>query len=75
MNTQFDFGSEKGERIAYIRSVAVADLPSEVQAQAGGLAAVWAVHDGGGARLALVSDRKLAFILARQNNLDPVSTH
>lgn len=45
-------------------------------ARAGGdLETLWAVHDSDGARLALVADRKLAFILARQNELRPVSAH
>jgi len=33
------------------------------------------VHSEAGERLALVRDRKLAFILARQNDLTPVTVH
>jgi len=33
------------------------------------------VHDAAGERLALVADRKLAFLLARQNDLAPVTVH
>lgn len=36
---------------------------------------VYAVHSEEGERLALVRDRKLAFILARQNDLTPVTVH
>jgi len=75
MDTTYDFGAETGERIVYVRPVAVADLPGEVRAQAGDLQTLWAVHDADGERLALVADRKLAFILARQNDLSPVSAH
>ncbi|MBC7139105.1 MAG: DUF1150 domain-containing protein [Defluviimonas sp.] len=75
MNTNYDFGPEAGERIVYVRSVAVTDLPGEVQAQAGGLQTLYAVHDADGERLALVRDRKLAFMLARQHDLAPVSAH
>lgn len=75
MDTKFDFGPEAGERIVYVRPVAVADLPSEVRAQAGDLKTIWAVHGADGERLALVADRRLAFILARQNDLEPVSIH
>lgn len=75
MDTRYDFGPEAGERIVYVRPVAVADLPDEVRAHAGGRDVVWAVHDASGERLALVADRKLAFILARQNDLSPVSLH
>jgi hypothetical protein len=75
MNTQYDFGPEAGERIVYVRSVAVADLPAEVQAQAQGLSTLWAVHAGTGERLALVRDRRIAFALARQNDFAPVHAH
>lgn len=75
MNTRFDFGNEAGNRIAYIREVLVADLPQEMQAGAGGLETVYALHDAQGARLALVADRRMAFVLARQNDLAPVSVH
>ncbi len=75
MNTNYDFGPEAGERIVYVRSVAVTDLPGELQAQAGGLQTLDAVHDADGERLALVRDRKLAFMLARQHDLAPVSAH
>lgn len=75
MDTKFDFGPETGERIVYVRPVDVADLPDEVRAQAGNLQTLWAVHGADGERLALVADRKLAFILARQNDLAPVNVH
>jgi len=61
--------------IVYVRPVAVADLPEDVQAQAGGLTSLYAVHAETGERLALVRDRRLAFILARQNNMAPVHVH
>lgn len=75
MDTKYDFGPEMGERIVYVREVAVADLPEEIRAQVVGLDTLYAVHDAGGERLALVKDRKLAFILARQNDMAPVSVH
>ena len=75
MDVKYDFGPEAGERIVYVREVAVSELPEEVRAQAEGLETLYAVHDAGGERLALVKDRKLAFILARQNDMAPVSVH
>lgn len=75
MDTKYDFGPERGERIVYVREVPVADLPEEIRAQAAGLDTLYALHDAGGGRLALVKDRRLAFILARQNDLAPVSAH
>ena len=61
--------------IVYIRPVAVAELPSEVQQAAMGATELYAVHSAEGERLALVKDRRLAFLLARQNDLAPVSVH
>lgn len=75
MHTQYDFGPENGERIVYVRKVPVADLPEEIRAQAMGLDTLYAVCDTNGERLALVKDRRMAFILARQNDMAPVSVH
>ncbi|SDX39763.1 DUF1150 family protein [Roseicitreum antarcticum] len=59
----------------YIRPVDVADLPDEVQEQLGTAGRIYALHDTDGERLALVGDRTLAFVLARQNDFAPVSVH
>ena len=75
MNTRFDFGDMDAERIVYVRPVPVAELPAEVREQAAGMEEIYAVHDADGQRLALVKDRALAFVLARQNDLAPVSVH
>lgn len=75
MNSKFDFGTFDGERIVYVRPVEVSDLPQEMQAQAEGLGTIYALHHTDGARIALVRDRNLAFMLARQNDFAPVSVH
>lgn len=75
MNAKFDFGPESGKRIAYVRPVAVEDLPDELREQAGDLKVIYALHDAEGERLALVADRGLAFYLARKHDLAPVSVH
>lgn len=62
-------------RIAYIRQVPVDALPEEIRSQLPGLVQVYGVHDAEGACLALARDRHLAFVLARQNDLSPVSAH
>ena len=36
---------------------------------------LYAVHKSDGERLALVKDRQMAFMLARQNHLSPVTVH
>ncbi|SPH24730.1 hypothetical protein DEA8626_03768 [Defluviimonas aquaemixtae] len=75
MHTKYDFGPDTGERIVYVRAVDVTDLPDEIRAQAGDAETLYAVHDSSGERLALVKDRSLAFVLARQNDMAPVSVH
>ncbi len=62
-------------RIVYVKTVDVSDLPSEVQGQIEGLDHLYAVHDSDGQQLALVADRQLAFRLARQNDYAPVAVH
>lgn len=76
MNTEYQLDIDNAERrIVYVRPVTVAELPEEVQSQAMGLETIYAVHDAQGERIALVKDEKLAFLLARQNNLAPVHVH
>ncbi|MEX5728388.1 hypothetical protein Ga0609869_001741 [Rhodovulum iodosum] len=75
MDTEYDFLPEGSDKIVYIRPVKVADLPDELREQVQGQEALYAVHDSDGERLALVSNRQLAFILARQNDFAPVSVH
>lgn len=75
MDTRYDFGATEENRIVYVRPVRVEDLPDEVRAQLGGQGTVYSVHDAQGAQLALVRDRRLAFVLARQNDLAPVAVH
>jgi hypothetical protein len=70
---------DTGEKIVYVRPVEAADLPEDVQEelneQAPGLTRLFAVHNSDGERLALVRDKATAFILARENDLAPVTVH
>jgi hypothetical protein len=75
MNTPFQGFPEGGERIVYVRTVPVADLPDEIREQVGEVETVYSVHAPNGQRLALVADRKLAFHLARSHDFAPVSVH
>ena len=75
MDTRYDFGPESGERIVYVRSVPVSELPQDIRDQAMGADKLYALHGADGERLALVRDRRMAFALARQNDLAPVSVH
>lgn len=74
--TEFQaFPDGGGKRIVYVREVKTADLPDEIRARTGGLDHLYAIHADDGAVLALVSDRQQAFVVARQNELSPVSVH
>ena len=72
--TDFNSMMENAERpIVYIREVTVADLPREVREQAGGRETLYAIGAADGRQLALVDDRRLAVVVARQNDMEPVS--
>jgi hypothetical protein len=75
MTNEHDAAGVRERPIVYIRPVAVADLPEEVQEQAQGLETLYAIGSETGEQLALVRDRKLAFVVARQNDMTPVSVH
>lgn len=75
MDVKFEALPQDERSIVYVRPVAVSDLPEELQAQVEGLEVIYAVHRPDGERLALVADRKLAFALARQHDMAPVSVH
>ncbi|WP_342076771.1 DUF1150 family protein [Yoonia sp. SS1-5] len=74
MNTKFDLKTI-AQDIVYVKPVAVADLPDDMQAQAGPLEILFAVHNAQGEQLALVANRRLAFHLARENDMRPVTVH
>lgn len=75
MDHKFDFGPDAGDRIVYVRPVKADDLPAEIRKQVGDIDTLYAVCAEDGAQLALVKDRQLAFVLARQNDLSPVTVH
>lgn len=75
MDTKFEFDETEAQNTVYIRPVATRTLPHEIREQVPGLETMYAVHDTDGERLALVRERSLAFMLARQNELTPVSVH
>jgi len=79
MDSKYDIDSSLGagaERpIVYVRSVKAKDLPRDVREQLGDQETLYAVHSIKGERLALVADRKMAFVLARQNEMEPFAVH
>jgi len=79
MNSKHPIMQDQIGNIVYVKSVAISDLPEaireEARVQADGADMLYAVHREDGAPLALVADRALAFALARQNDLSPVTVH
>ena len=74
MNARYDL-TDNSNRIVYVKAVDVADLPEEVQAEAGSLDHLYGVYASSGEQLALVADRTMAFMLARQYDYAPVAVH
>ena len=76
MDTKYEVGIDADDdRIVYVRPVDVAELPDEVREHAEGLDRVYAVHKSDGEQVAFVRDRKLAFLLANENDFVPVNVH
>jgi hypothetical protein len=69
-------------RIVYIRQIRFADIREEIDASDAGAmmrmpddATLYAVHAADGTRMAVLDSRDMAFITARQNEMEPVSVH
>ncbi|WP_424944180.1 DUF1150 family protein [Aliiroseovarius crassostreae] len=75
MDAKFEFLPEDESRIVYIRAVRAEDLPEEVRPQVEGMERLHSVHSEDGECLAVVNGRRLAFDLARQHDLRPVTVH
>lgn len=74
MNSKFPIPNPE-RPIAYVRPVKASDLPEDIRAQLPDVKEVYAIHHEEGEQLALVTDRAMAFVMARQNDLEPVSVH
>ena len=70
----FDGLDEKG--LVYVKSISSGELPIDVQQEIlEEQGPLYALHNSTGDRIAVVSGRDAAFIVARQNDLNPVSVH
>ena len=74
MKTQYDL---KGlsRNIVYLKPVDVADLPQDVQDQAGDIETLFAVHNGDGEQVALVASEQIATHLAAEHDMRLVTVH
>ncbi|WP_377508327.1 DUF1150 family protein [Octadecabacter sp. R77987] len=75
MNTEYKLADRADDRLVYVKPVAVSDLPDEVRQQAGDMKQLFAVHNSDGEQLALVANRRLAFALALENDMSPMTLH
>ena len=66
------FIEPNGQPIVYVREVAPEDLPDKLR---GTEAKLYALHDAEGNQLALAPDRRIAFALAKRNDMRPLSVH
>ena len=66
------FTEPAGLPIVYVREVTGDELPDELR---GSTTKLYAVHDAEGNRLALTPDRRIAFALAKRNDMRPLSVH
>ncbi len=66
------FTEPSGPPIVYVREVTPEEFPDELR---GTTDKLYAVHDAEGNRLALTPDRRVAFALARRNDMVALSVH
>lgn len=74
MDHDFKFKNEE-RPIVLVRPVLTKDLPGDIQARVGDVDEVYAILSEEGDYVALAADRRMAFDLARINELVPHSVH
>ena len=73
-NYFFDGLDEKG--LVYVKSISSGELPIDLQQEiVNEQEPLFALHNSTGDRIAVVTGRDAAFVVARQNDLNPVSVH
>ncbi len=79
MNTNYDFDTASDRpqdaRIVYVRPLDTDELPEHIREQTGDLEKVYGVFGANGEQIALTANRSMAFDLARDNEMLPVSVH
>ena len=75
MHSKYDFSHFDTDDLVYIKTVAVTELPLDLQRQVGPDKTLYAVHNADGERVAVVENRALAYSLARDNDLTPMTLH
>lgn len=75
MHSKYDFSHFDTDDLVYIKTLAVTELPLDLQRQVGPDKTLYAVHKADGERVAVVENRALAYSLARDNDLTPMTLH
>ena len=75
MHREYDFSHFDTDDLVYIKTVEVTELPLDLQRQVGSDKTLYAVHKADGERVAVVENRALAYSLARDNDLTPMTLH
>jgi len=75
MHSKYDFSHFDTDDLVYIKTVEVSELPLNLQRQVGSDKTLYAVHKADGERVAVVENRALAYSLARDNDLTPMTLH
>ena len=75
MHSKYDFSHFDTDDLVYIKTVEVMELPLDLQRQVGSDKTLYAVHKADGERVAVVENRALAYSLARDNDLTPMTLH
>ena len=75
MHSKYDFSHFDTDDLVYIKTVAVTELPLDLQRQVRPDKTLYAVHKADGERVAVVENRALAYSLARDNDLTPMTLH
>ena len=75
MHSKYDFSHFDTDDLVYIKTVEVTELPLDLQRQVGPDKTLYAVHKADGESVAVVENRALAYSLARDNDLTPMTLH
>ncbi len=75
MHSKYDFSHFDTDDLVYIKTVEVTELPLDLQRQVGSDKTLYAVHKADGERVAVYGNRALAYSLARDNDLTPMTLH
>ena len=75
MQSKYDFSHYDTDGLVYIKTVEASDLPLKLQQEVEPGKTLYSLHRPDGERMAIVQDRKLAFMLAHEHDLTPLTVH